>query len=211
MGAWVNTVHILHNHIKLQLNQRKLSFRTIRKQTEQKSYNYRLKEATTSRLAGGMGWKWLVPYPHVVDKNRRDSLGMRSPSRTLGPLPRVLLPEDVSITSGYKKRMGIKAVEDRNFWSPRQFLLKGPCSDLLRLNPTKLQHGGSRLKGSRHIWGGTELSDIRAELGTIFSQKEVLVKAVVPFLSPFPTEPQTWQVDAISEIPSWLTPFAPPS
>ena len=35
--------------------------------------------------------------------------------------------------------MRIEAVEDRNFWRPRQFLLKGPHTDLLGLTPSELQ------------------------------------------------------------------------
>ena len=74
------------------------------------------------------------------------------------------------------------------FWSPGQILLKGPCIDLLGLTCSELQHWGSSLKGTRDIWGGTELSDIRASAGwATFFQTEVLTEVIVPFLSP-PTE-----------------------
>ena len=39
--------------------------------------------------------------------------------------------------------MGTETVEDRNFWSPRQFLLKGPYKVLLRFTPSELQHMGT--------------------------------------------------------------------
>ena len=87
--------------------------------------------------------------------------------------------------------MRIEAVEDRNFWNPRKILLKGLYTDLLGLTAAELQHQGSRLKGIRNIWGGTELSSIRVELAAAFYQTEVLAEAIVPFLNPSPTEPQS--------------------
>ena len=44
-------------------------------------------------------------------------------------------------------------VGGRNFWSPKQFLLKNPHQDswthlLLRLTPSELQHQDSSLKGT---------------------------------------------------------------
>ena len=38
-------------------------------------------------------------------------------------------------------------MQDRNFWILRQFLLKDPYMDLLRLTPSEFQHVGSKLKG----------------------------------------------------------------
>ena len=75
------------------------------------------------------------------------------------------------------------------YWGPRQFLLKGSCTDLLRLTPSELQHLGSNSKGTRDIQGEAELSDIWARArGTGFSQTEVLAEVIVPLLSPPPTE-----------------------
>ena len=68
--------------------------------------------------------------------------------------------------------MRIEAVEDKNFWSPRQFLLKGPCTDLLGLIPSELQHGVSRLKVMGDIQGGTELPSIRARAGRKLSPRQ---------------------------------------
>ena len=48
---------------------------------------------------------------------------------------------------------------------PQAVPLKGPCTDLLGLNPSEFQHRSSRLKGIRDIWGGTELSGIRTRAG----------------------------------------------
>ena len=62
--------------------------------------------------------------------------------------------------------------------------------DLLRFTPSELQHGGSSLKGTRDIWGGTELSSIRERTGGVaFSQTEVLAEAIVPLMRPSHTEP----------------------
>ena len=56
---------------------------------------------------------------------------------------------------------------------------------------------------------GEELGGWRGGGG--FSPIEVLAEAIVPFLSPPPTEPQSLQVETISVTPStWLTLFALP-
>ena len=56
------------------------------------------------------------------------------------------------------------------------------------------------------------MSGIKAgSWGKAFFQTERQAEAIVPFLSPSPTEPQSQQVGAITETPStWLTLFAPP-
>ena len=74
-------------------------------------------------------------------------------------------------------------MEDRNCWSLRQFLLKGPCTDLLGLTPSELQYGASRLKGIRDIQGRNPLSGIRERAR---GQTEVLAEVIVPFLSTVP-------------------------
>ena len=48
-------------------------------------------------------------------------------------------------------------VSGKNFWSPKQFLLKNPHTDLIRLTPGKFQHRGSSLKGTSGIGGRTEV------------------------------------------------------
>ena len=61
--------------------------------------------------------------------------------------------------------------------------------DLLRLICSEIQHWDSSSKGTRDIQEGTEVSDIRAKAGrSAFSQTEVLKEAIVPSLSPSPTE-----------------------
>ena len=66
---------------KLQLNYRTTIiqlFRTTRYGAEWKSYNYGIKEETTSRLVGGMETKnGLVPHSHVVGKNPEGYLGSK--------------------------------------------------------------------------------------------------------------------------------------
>ena len=55
------------------------------------------------------------------------------------PHPRVPVPErEFSIISGCKNQWGLKLKETEGFWSPRQFLLKGSCIDLLRFTPSEL-------------------------------------------------------------------------
>ena len=93
--------------------------------------------------------------------------------------------------------------------SSRQFLGKNPHMNLLRLTPSELQHWGSRLKGTSATQEETE--DSGSKVSTAFSQAEGWAEAIIPFLNPSPTEPQSQQAGAISETPStWLTLFAPP-
>ena len=69
------------------------------------------------------------------------------------------------------KKARIKAREDKNCWNPRQFLLKEPHMNLLRLTPSELRHRGSSLKGTRGKWGGNELFDIRVRAGRQLSPR----------------------------------------
>ena len=67
---------------------------------------------------------------------------------------------------------------------------------------------GSSLKGTSSIRGGIEGSDTKVRAGGKLSPRQ---KNHYPFSEPSPTEPQSWQVGAISEtISTWLTLFAPP-
>lgn len=53
-----------------------------------------------------------------------------------------------------------------------------------RLTYSELQHWGSSSKGTRDIWGETELSGLRAKAeGAAFSQREVLAEGIISFLS----------------------------
>ena len=70
------------------------------------------------------------------------------------------------------------------------FLLKGLLIDLLRLTHSELQHWDTSSKGTKDIWGETELSDIKVMAGgAAFSHTKVLAEVIVPFLTPPPTEP----------------------
>ena len=69
-------------------------------------------------------------------------------------------------------------------WSPRQFLLKGPCTGLLELTSSELQCWGHSLKGPRDIQGGTEFQGIRVRAkGAVFYQKNS-AEAIVSFWGP---------------------------
>ena len=52
------------------------------------------------------------------------------------------------MTSGCKNQWGLRLWKT-NHKSPRQFLLKGPCIDLLRLTPSELRHRSKIWKGTR--------------------------------------------------------------
>ena len=64
------------------------------------------------------------------------------------------------------KSRGTETVEDRNCWIPRQFLLKGPCTDLLRVTSSQLHSQGCPVEGTRET-GGEELNGLASgqELG----------------------------------------------
>ena len=61
--------------------------------------------------------------------------------------------------------------------------------DLLRLTLSELQSQVSCLQGIRDKWGGPEMFDIRVRAGgAAFSHTDVLAEAVVPLMSPPPTD-----------------------
>ena len=116
--------------------------------------------------------------------------GKRSQAHTRSPVQDAVLGRKVSITSGCRNQQGLKVREMEGFWSPRPFLLKGLHTDLLGLTPSEFQCWGSSLKGTRGIWRETELSGIKARAGgAAFFQTEVQPEAIVPLMSPPPTEP----------------------
>ena len=90
----------------------------------------------------------LVPHPSVADKNQEGYLRFRGPllSSTGFQVTQRPPAQDISARkiSPYKfwlqKPVGIEAEDDENSWSPRQFLIKGPHTDLLGLTLSKLEH-----------------------------------------------------------------------
>ena len=146
----------------------------------------REKKKAIWKLVGGwrqrMGWS----HTHVCRiKIRRniwfaelppEEWGVSTPHQTY---PRVLmLGREVPITSGCENQCELRLKEMVGFWDPRQFLLKGPCMNLLRLTSSELQCWGSRLKGTRDIrgklnyliwgwglWGGSFLPERSAGRG----------------------------------------------
>ena len=98
------------------------------------------------------------PTPKCGDKNWEGYLGSEeSWPHTRPPSPGSQCQEEKSPNFWLQKPAGTEAVEDRNFWSPKQFPLKNPHTDLLRLMPSELQWWGSKWKGIRDVQGGTEL------------------------------------------------------
>ena len=111
----------------------------------------------------------------------RDILATEVPTEKQVPAPypslqpRVPVPgRKVSINSGCKNQWKLWLSETGGFWRPREFLLKGLHTVLLRFTPSELQHWGSSSKSTRDIQEGTELSGIRAI--------KVLAEAIVLFL-----------------------------
>ena len=80
-------------------------------------------------------------------------------------------PEDKSPQLLTAKTSG-DCVGRRNFWSPKQFLLKNTHTDLLRLTPSELQHHGSSLTGTSGIQGGTEVSGLKVRAGGQLSLRQ---------------------------------------
>ena len=94
----------------------------------------------------------LAPHPCVADKKQEGYLGNK------GSQPHIRPPgsgfqcwENKSPWLLAVKTSG-DGVSGRNCWIPRQFLLKGPHTDLLRLTPAELQRQGSSLKVTTGIW-----------------------------------------------------------
>ena len=112
-------------------------------------------------------------------------MGVRSPSSTTQGPPAPGSNDTKVNTHNFwlKKPAGIESVEE-TAGSPKQFLLKNPHTDLLRLNPSELQHQGSSLKGSSSIEGETEVSVIKASRGQCPFSKSYPHRAgkLVPYL-----------------------------
>ena len=134
-----------------------------------------------------MGWShtyiWWI-------KIRRDSSGVRCPNSTPGRPAQGSSARKRSLRNFWlQKPVGIEAVEDRNFLSPRQFLLKGPCTDLLSLTPPKLPHEGSRLKGIRDYREELSSPASGQELGAAFSRQKCWQKPLFLFWALPPQSP----------------------
>ena len=161
--------------------------------------------------------KGLVPYPHVADKFGRYMSATEVPPKEWlvqtahqNPQPTVLMPErQFPLTFGYKNSRYCGQVRQRVFWSPRQYLLMGPHTQLLRLPPSELQYWGSSLKGTRNTWGETELYGIRAKArGQLSARRKWWQRPLFLFWALLP---KSQQVGTVSETPStWLSLFASP-
>ena len=127
-------------------------------------------------------------HTHVWQiKIGRDISAAQFPPKKQGAQPphqdpqlRVPVPGiEVPITSHCKNQWGLR-LRKTGSWSPRLFILKDLCRDLLRLTFSEFEHWGSSLKGTREIGGRAELSGIKERAGgTAFSQTEVLIEAIV--------------------------------
>ena len=107
-----------------------------------------------NRLTSHHVWQIKIVISHYrgpsVLRNKGSQPHTRPPAQGSGP------EREVPVTSGCKYQQGLWLSEMGGFWNPRQFLLKGLCTDLLRLTPSELQLRDRSLKGTRDIWGVTE-------------------------------------------------------
>ena len=110
-----------------------------------------------------MGWSHIHVWWIKIQEGYRGS--EESQPHTRPPSPGSQCQEEKSPNFWLQKPAGTEAVDDRNFWSPKQFPLKNPHTDLLRLMPSELQWWGSKWKGIRDVQGGTEVSGIKASRG----------------------------------------------
>ena len=112
-----------------------------------------------------MGWShshvWWIKIQEGYLKSEESQPHTRPPS------PGFQCQEDKSpeILAAKKSR---DLVGGRNFQSPKQFHLKNPHMNLLRLTPSELQHWGSSLKGTNGIQGELKCLASRQELGDSF-------------------------------------------
>ena len=72
-------------------------------------------------------------------------------------------------------------------------LLKDPCTDLLGLTPSELQHQGSSLKATRSTQGGNELSGIRVRTEGQLSPRQKCWQR--PSKRPLSDESSTYRAD----------------
>ena len=141
---------------------------------EKKSDIYEIKETTSVQNGRwDTDMEWAGPSPTCGGKKfRKDILGARSHSPTPGPPPlRFQCQEDKSpqLLATKPSRYWVSG---RNFWSPKQFLLKNPHMDLLRLIPFELLHQGSSLKGTSGIRGVIEVSGMKERAGGHLSPRQ---------------------------------------
>ena len=91
---------------------------------------------------GGHGIGWSLTHMWQI-KNRRIISGARGPSLILGSPAQGSSARKISPRNFWQKLVGNEAVGDRNCGILRQFILKGPCTDLLGLTASELQHGAA--------------------------------------------------------------------
>ena len=70
--------------------------------------------------------------------------------------------------------------------------IKGPTHRLTELTPSELHHRSSRLKGTRDIWGGTEVSGIRPRAGGSFLPDKSAGRGHCSFSGPSPNTAGRW-------------------
>ena len=102
------------------------------------------------------------------------------------PQPRVPMPgRDVSIPSGYKNLQGLWLSETQSFCGPRQFLLEGPCMDLLGsfLCSSSSEAAAWEVPGT-YRWNWSVWHQGKSWGRAAFCQTKLLAEAIVPFLRP---------------------------
>ena len=77
-------------------------------------------------------------------------------------------------------------MEDRNLWSPRWLLLKGPFMGLLGFTPSELQHRSSSLKDTRGIQEELKYLASGVELGGKFLPHRSASRSHCSFCEPSP-------------------------
>ena len=96
---------------------------------------------------------------------------MRGPSPIPGPTAQGCSARKISCHNYWLQKPAEVESADET-WTHKQFLLKKPHMDLLRLTSSEGQHWGSSLKGTSGIQGETEVSSIKVRAGGQFSPSE---------------------------------------
>ena len=169
--------------------------RTVKNQAEWKSDTTELKKPHPSRLVGGAetwrhwaGWShthvWWINIREGYLENEESQPHNRPPAQgsSVGKI-NPISPSGTKTSGDWVGR--------RNFWSPKQCLLKGLFEDLLRFTPSELQHWGSSLKGTSGIQGGAGVSGIKVKGGDSFLPGRKAGRGHFPFLNPPHTETQS--------------------
>lgn len=142
----------------------------------------------TLRLVGGAGagiWNRLVPHPHVVVKNLEkylgyggSSWGVRSPSSTPGfSAWSPALRRGVPTIFGSVNQWVLHLREIKGYWSSRHSSSRAHVWTYFLMNSLALSSNRGILGGI--VWDGE----------TALSRTKLLTGAIVPLLSPSPTQP----------------------